>query len=168
MRRELTWEESVAKVESYKEVGIDEIYLPDDKENIDYATYFPWKFVSAIKSGGVYRGDVPTGMDFQAAHPCGLTFKWSIDIEDRGTSSKQLGNDFLLDFIFDVAKLIPVNIQHQFAHLLETIASGCYREGIKWQKVSLHQLEQAESLLKLIEEIDQQYKKRNSKTNATT
>lgn len=62
-----------------------DIYLESD----DTLASQPWEFVSEIKDGCCWSGGVLTGVEFVAHHPCGLKFKWSVEIVGRDDGSLQ-------------------------------------------------------------------------------
>ena len=81
MKRPETWQEHVALAEHYLAIGQDEIYL-SDTDDLPLTT-FPWEFVTSIEKGSTFRHGVDVSKWFRAVHPCGLRFRWCLDLEVR-------------------------------------------------------------------------------------
>lgn len=83
------WKRCVELKEHYDALGITEITLmnlyryntPLSDEDFDRG--LPWEYVTDVKPAGSIRHGVEVDLNFEAAHPSGLTFLWSFYIENR-------------------------------------------------------------------------------------
>lgn len=79
-------EDVISKVEHYKALGMDRVYMDRESE-------IPWDLVTDIETGGTYRLGLSTSQSVIVEHPCGLTLRWSVDLEPRsanGTGTIQI------------------------------------------------------------------------------
>jgi hypothetical protein len=77
------WRWHVTNAEHYKALEVDRVSLYDLS-----ASELPWEFVTKIEGGGMHRLGAQTSAGFEATHPCGLRFLWSLDYEERGASGQ--------------------------------------------------------------------------------
>ena len=75
-----TLEQAIENTEAYKQLGTEEVYLWNDP--------YPWEYANEIKSGGSHRLDISTSVWVTADHPCGLRFRWSVDLEAQDANGK--------------------------------------------------------------------------------
>jgi hypothetical protein len=75
-----TYQSAVENAAHYKAIGKTDIYL--------FAGPFPWEHVTKVEPGGSHRIDMATDARFHADDPCGLSFRWTFDIEPRSASGK--------------------------------------------------------------------------------
>lgn len=75
----MTWEESVKLAKHYLAIEQTRIHLYREEE-------YPWLYVTKIESGSLHRFNASVSISFEAEHPCGLTFAWSIDMEDKSSN----------------------------------------------------------------------------------
>ena len=110
---EKTIDEHVALAEHYLAIGKEEVYLYKPSSP-------PWALVSEVKSGSTWRFEVPVSIDFKAKHECGLTFSWSVDVEEsgaNGTGSLQPNTAALLE----IYNAIPASMRAALAEALVLI-----------------------------------------------
>lgn len=77
------WRAACTKADAYKAIGQTDVYLFGDNGD-DY----PYADVVRCEPGGTHRLDMDTSCMFYANHPCGLSFRWSFDVELRSANGK--------------------------------------------------------------------------------
>lgn len=111
MKKPHTWQEYVELAPHFLAVGSEEIYLSDT--NDEPLDSFPWEFTTSIETGSTFRYNVAVSKWFRATHPSGLRFRWSIDLEKRGSNgSGQL--QFNTAKLRLVAQLLPAHLATQY------------------------------------------------------
>ena len=81
------WRRVVELAPNYLAIGNTDVYLSHSDDD------YPWEWVTSCEPGGSHRLDIATSVTFRAEHPCGLTFRWSFDLEPRsanGSGSYQI------------------------------------------------------------------------------
>jgi hypothetical protein len=111
MKRPETWQQHVALAEHYLAIGQDEIYL-SDTDDLPLAI-FPWEFVTSIEKGSTFRHGVDVSKWFRAVHPCGLRFRWCLDLEVRDANGT---GTLKFDFpkLRQVLALLPAKYAKQY------------------------------------------------------
>lgn len=104
------FEKAVELADHYIAIGQTEIYLdkPDDAL---------WQHVTKVDAGSCYRLGAPIGLWVYAIHPCGLTFRWSVDFESptaNGTGTAAFDRERMRD----VAMRLPPPARDMFRRIL--------------------------------------------------
>lgn len=134
-------EDAVANAEHYKALGIDEVYLSDDEGP------FPWEFVTSCRPGGSHRLEISTDVWFTAEHPCGMSFRWTFEIEPysaNGSGHYQID----VDKIAAALKRLPEKAAAEFRVYLAECADAVGKKGDEWQKICDSQRETERRLRK--------------------
>lgn len=96
--RDATYAFAVENADHYIAVGQNDIYLYHDAQ-------IPaelWALVTTSEAGSSYRLNGPSSVQFRAEHPSGLSFRWSVDFEDRdanGSGVHQFDREKIRDLI---------------------------------------------------------------------
>jgi hypothetical protein len=107
----MTFDEAVAKADHLIALGDTDIYL--------YEGEMPWSLAQTCEAGSSYRLSGPSSVSFKAAHPSGLSFRWSVDFEGmdaNGTGRHQFDRDRLRE----VMRKLPAPTRVKFGQFLET------------------------------------------------
>lgn len=110
--RDTTVADAIANVEHHKALGLTSIYLY--REDPD----FPWAHVSNVEAGGSYRLNGPSSVAITADHPCGLSFRLSIDFEGQGANGASV-SQFDRDKLRSLAMKLPADARRKFAQFLK-------------------------------------------------
>jgi hypothetical protein len=112
------WREIVTQAEHYKAIGKTYIHLMVRDTGIDA---LPWGYVTQVKAGSVHRIGLPVDVQFEAVHPCGLTFGWSIDIETPHSGGETHYN-FDTVVISGITQRLPLLVRAQWGKHLSVLA----------------------------------------------
>jgi len=140
-RKRKTWQEHVRLAPHYLEIGQTEVYL----EREDMA---PWELVTGVDTGGTHRLDICVSVVFRAKHPCGLTFRWYFDLEDRSANGSSLYSMRVKDIeaLFD---RLPVRARQSFKNILSDTAAAVALKAREWRQYADNQKAQADALARL-------------------
>jgi hypothetical protein len=72
------WPKVVTLAEHYKAIGTTDIWLHAHSHNAFPDA--PWHIATDVEFSGIIRGGVEAGLTFIAEHPCGITFRWGLDL----------------------------------------------------------------------------------------
>ena len=122
----------------YKAIGQTRVYLMRDEEA-------PWALVTEVGEGSTYRHNTPVSVSFKAAHPCGLTFEWSLVMEARDASGKGT-LEFDVKRIARVMAALPERAQPAFKNRLADAAAATALLGREWQAAADRQRQIATAL----------------------
>jgi len=103
---------------AYKQIGQTEINLYKD---VDVSLY---SMVHEAGPGGCFRMSIPVSLRFKAAHPCGLTFAWFVDIEKHGADGSgyyQIDTDALRAVMAKVPATVCASLRAHFNGIAEKI-----------------------------------------------
>ncbi len=75
-----TLSDAIKNAEHHLAIGNHEIYLSEEP--------YPWIYVNDVTEGGVHRMDCTTSVYVYAAHPCGITFRWNVNLEKKDANGK--------------------------------------------------------------------------------
>jgi hypothetical protein len=141
MTNEKNWRDSVRLADHYKAIGDTRLYLMGDD--------LPWQHVTSFESGGGHRLGISVSVSFEALMSCGLTFRWSFDLEKRdanGTGSYRID----LPNIQRVLAKMPPHIGLRFAAHLKDTARAIREKGDEYAQVAATQYGAAAQLESLI------------------
>lgn len=105
----MTYADALKNIAHLSALGHYEIYLDEDGE-------VPWDKAVRVESGGGYRLNGPCGI-YVIAEEAGLTFKWSIDFEQRAANGASVSM-FDRDKLRDVVMKLPPAARASFAEFL--------------------------------------------------
>lgn len=137
------WRDVVKLAEHYDAIGHTDIFL-SDKKSEDY----PWEFCTGVEPGSTYRLDCVTSISFRAEHPCGLSFRWYVDLEDRDANGKS-------HFSIDTARLsrtmtrLPEKARPSLAKYLLDSADKVEARAKEYQDAAIQQFGGAQVLRNL-------------------
>lgn len=136
------WREIVKKARHYIATNNTRIYLYDGSE-------FPWHLVSDCSEGCSHRLSIPVSFAFEAKHPSGLVFSWSIDIEKPGANGS---GSYQIDLasIRDVLEKLPKTGRAKFFAYLLKVAAAAQKQGEGWKEIADGQFECASVLRMLV------------------
>lgn len=144
MLDEKNWKKYVEEADHHVAIGNTRIFLfGDDQEDK------PWSMVQTVNDGCTHRLDIATSVDFRALHPCGLTFKWSWDIELRGangTNTYQIGTVGVQRIL---SKLPPATLP-SFTDYLRKVIEAVQKRGGEYQQYADIQFSQAATIRGLL------------------
>lgn len=102
------WQDAVKNAEHYLAIGEKDIHLFGE-------TDFPWEFATEVEPGCGYRYNIPTGLSFTGVHPCGLKFRWSLELEKKGSNGAS-------GFQIDIERLrgVAVKVSDKVRSQMET------------------------------------------------
>ena len=144
MSREKPWREVVELAEHYLAIDYTKIHL-FDRGNDDR----PWEYVTQINEGNTVRGNnIRSDIRISAAHPCGITFEWWVELfkreENYGPAHQVDMNGLML-----LLEHLPAHVRPQLrAHLQVTSAALLehVHESMVWVD---RERQQAEALYRL-------------------
>lgn len=142
----MNWREMIDKADAFKATGKTDIYI--DPENRANLANLPWEWVTTVEPWGSHRLDIDTGVRIEAEHPSGLTFRWSIDIEDRAASGKSYYN-IQTARIKQVLALLPFAAKQQFQTYLTDCAEKMEQGSMEQWRYLQQQFRDAALLRKL-------------------
>lgn len=137
------WREIVELAEHYIAIGQTDIYLSGDN-----TTDYPWSFTESCETGGSHRIEIATSVWFSGRHPCGLSFRWSFDLEPRTANGKG-SYEIDRDGVIRVMARLPIGAQVAFLDYLATAAAAVQRKANEWAALADRQREDA-ALLRLL------------------
>lgn len=137
--KEKPWTQIVEEAAHYKAIGVTEIYL-GTREDV------PWEYARFCDEGGTHRLDIYTSVTFTADHPCGITFKWFFDIEDRKASGSFR---YMIDVpgCRRVLAMLPKKARASFQKYLATAAEAVQKKADEYQAVADEQRNAARQLV---------------------
>lgn len=138
-----SYEHAVKNAEHFKAIGETNLWLEREGDK-------PWQHVSDIKEGCCVRIDVRTDAHFVAVHPCGLTFNWTEDLEDRDANGRGVYG-FNVKAIRAIAQKLPAQIAVKFAAMLKETAKVIRTKADEWQRAADEQRQQAIALERILD-----------------
>ena len=75
------WQWHVERADHYAAIEQKRVSLWDQSNDV-----LPWEYVTGVDAGGMMRLGTSVSASFEAKHPCGLRFSWSLDFEGRGAN----------------------------------------------------------------------------------
>lgn len=141
MQDELTWQECVALAPHFLAIRREEIYLYQGQDA-------PWEYATSLRAGGSHRLDMDTAVQFTAAHPCGLTFRWTLDLETREADSKGYYS-IATAAIQRVIPRLPLPVRQTFLAFLAVCAEKVAARGQEYARLAARQKETAAELYAL-------------------
>lgn len=119
---EKTWQWHVEQSAHHLALGQTEIYL-GSQSTLDG---LPWEFAVGGEEGGSFRWSMPVSFVFHATHPCGLRFRWFIDLELPGSGVALTANWPMLRQILE---RLPGGSAKEFRAWLIRCADGIAERG---------------------------------------
>lgn len=129
MLNEKPFREYVKNAGHYLAIGEKEIYLFGDQEK-------PWEIATSCEGGSSHRMDIATSVNFRGPHPCGLTFRWSWDLEPRsanGSGSYQVDTAGIQRVL---AKLENYKCRQEFLDYLTDCAVKIEKKADEYQEAA--------------------------------
>jgi hypothetical protein len=139
MNKELTWKERVKLAPEFLKLGQVEQYLSRDDND------YPWDFAKSCEEGNTHRLEIYTGVWFRADHPSGLKFRWSFDIEKRGSNGSGHYN-IDVDGCQSVLAALSGTAKAQFAAHLREASKAVRAKGKEWEAITKAQFKTADDL----------------------
>ena len=130
------WQKVVKNHKHYKALGQTEVYLDGDVNG------FPWHLATECASGGSHRLDMDTSVWFYGKHPCGLTLRWSFELEKRTANGKGFYEIDTKSIEFVISKLGEA-CRNTFAAYLASCARAVQNKGYEWQEIASKQFKDA-------------------------
>jgi hypothetical protein len=138
---DVNWKEIVEKARLYKELGQTDHYIYGDVDA-------PWEFVVSCTPGGSHRLDIATSVSFIAEHPCGLKFRWSFDLEERGANGKS-HYEINTEGVIRVLASLPKKAAANFRSYLADCAVAVQKSADKYRSVAEAEANSAATLKRL-------------------
>lgn len=139
----LNYDQAVKNAPHLIALGDSVVYLHDDQEN------FPWHLVNEIESGCGFRLNGPTGFYAIAKDPSGLTFKLSVEMEERSASGSSV-NQFDGAKLKDIARKLPPQGKKALATFFkEKVLPEVSKRTIEWRSY-LNKQEDSEAYVRTI------------------
>lgn len=135
---EMDFQEYVKLAQHFQAIGDTELYLSGDGEK-------PWKYVTGVEPGGSHRLDIATSVSFKAAHPCGLEFRWSFNIEPHSANGRS-GYYIDIDAIQRVLAKLPMEPATKFVTYLKSCADAVEKKADEYQDEAKRQYGTAHAL----------------------
>lgn len=144
MTTDKPWREVVDLAEHYLAIGQDLVYLFDRSTSQDR----PWDYMTEIKPGNSVRWDIRTNIDILAAHPCGVTFEWSVDIDRQ---NDDLSNTFEIDWngLLWLLEHLPSRCRTMLRHHLRDTAKAMEKHAAEARLWVDREQRQADDLYRL-------------------
>ena len=138
-----TFAEQLEAIEHYKALGHERIVLPHD------ATDQPWDRVTAVKPGGTHRFDMETSLNFEYAHPDGVTFVWFVDGESRDANGSG-SYKFEVERLAGIFAQLPDGPAAQLREYFERAANAVQAQGDEYMEHARRQYGDAAVLRSLV------------------
>lgn len=124
------YSEVMRNAEHYKAIGQTNIFLDRDSD-------LPWDAVTSLRAGGSRRLGISTDVDFEAEVD-GLTFRWTIDIEEASANGKS-HYQIAVERIGKVMEKLPESVRGQFRLYLLDAAHKVEERGDEFQGLAQRQ-----------------------------
>ena len=135
----LDWRTVVKNAEHYLAIGQTSIYLSGRGEDR------PWEFVKTCEPGCSHRMEISTGISFEAIHPSGIKFSWSVDIEPREASGK--GAYYIdVEGLHRIMQKVPVGAMAGLSKYLMDCAVAVEKKADEYQQEAQRQYGTASAL----------------------
>lgn len=134
------WTDYLPLADHYRAIGQTRIALYASE-----CVSFPWEHVTAIANGGTYRNEIPVSVSVEAAHPCGLTFAWFLDLETRDANGTD-GYRPNLSLLREVVASIPVGVRPALVAALDRMVAAMRKRADGAASFAAEQREAADQL----------------------
>ena len=141
---ETNYQRVVDKSEHFKAIGQTEVWLEREGDK-------PWDHVSEVEDGCCVRMGTRTDATFKARHPCGIMFRWSVDLENREANGSGVYG-FDIKGIRAVIHRLPKAAAEKFAAMLAETAKVIRAKADEWQRAADSQRHQAIALERILDD----------------
>ncbi len=144
MYKDWTYQEAITKSDSLHNLGIEELYLHDEFNNL------PWGKVVEVKPGGSHRLDISTDVWIKAYdEQTKLVFKWTFSIESSSANGKGY-YEVDVKSCGEVMKRLSGKAKIDFIDYLSDCANKLLTKGKEWNEIANKQYHDASVLQSLI------------------
>jgi hypothetical protein len=149
-----TLQEYIDLAPHYIAIGQTEVYLYRNyggRNEGFWDKQFPWEYVTDVDSnGGAMRYNASVNIDFEAIHPCGLTFKWTLDIEPEGhAQTGYLTPDIVR--LKTALSLIPSHLEEKFKASLQDFLKNVEEQTEESRQFYVKQKNKAKAFREFVE-----------------